>query len=83
MSMTYKRHPIMGLFCNALGGCMRHESNWLEYLRKLANEGLDPSAARNTQDVRSRLVPHTPRNRDEWLQAGYSAHLSPQPRPVR
>ena len=62
---------------------MRHESNWLEYLRKIANEGLDPSVHKHSLDNRSRLTSHTPRNRDEWLQAGYSAHLSPQPRSAR
>jgi len=61
---------------------MRHE-NWLEYLRKLANEGLEPSVYKRAQDVRSNMVAHAPRNRDEWLQAGYSAHLAPQTRPAR
>jgi hypothetical protein len=67
------------LFWNASGGgFMRNESNWLEYLRKLANEGLDPSALKPTgREARSRAaLSHTPHERDEWLKAGYTAQQS-------
>ena len=73
-------------FWNASGGgFMRNESNWLEYLRKLANEGLDPSALKpNGREARSRAaLSHTPHHRDEWLEAGYTAQQSLPPRANR
>lgn len=57
---------------------MRHDLNWLEYLRKLTNEGantLRPAHhAINTRNGMGTL--HAPHHRDEWLQAGYSAQMS-------
>jgi len=57
---------------------MRHDSNWLEYLRKLANEGADPSRwADRASDSHNRMAAlHVPHHRDEWLQAGYSAQMT-------
>jgi hypothetical protein len=57
---------------------MRHDSSWLEYLRKLANEGADSSrGTRYAVDYRSGMgVLHAAHHRDEWLQAGYSAQMT-------
>ena len=64
---------------------MRHESTWLEYLRKLSNDGIDPaqSIKHRSQDVRTRVGTATSRHRSEWLQAGYAAQISLQPRSAR
>lgn len=50
---------------------MRNESNWLEYLRKLANEAANPAVMKRRQDACT--VVRTSNHRDEWLQAGYTA----------
>jgi hypothetical protein len=77
MSMKGRVAPILELLSNAVGGYMRHESNWLEYLRKLANEPQQPAAQQpRAADVRSPGIVHISRDRQEWLQAGYSAQLS-------
>jgi hypothetical protein len=58
---------------------MRHDSNWPEYLRKLAKEEADPSPRRSQHSIDSRsgtATRHTSSHRDEWLQAGYSAQMS-------
>ena len=57
---------------------MRHDSNWLDYLRKLANEGGDaphrvPHISNSGHEMASRHAAH---HRDEWLQAGYTAQMT-------
>jgi len=60
-----------------MGGDMRHDSNWLEYLRKLANESADSSRRNHQADSRRGMgTLHAPHHRDEWLRAGYSAQMS-------
>ena len=55
---------------------MRHESNWLEYIRKLANEEQRLSLRKPGTQDRSPGVVHVSRHREEWLQAGYSAQMT-------
>lgn len=58
---------------------MHHESNWLEYIHKLANDRQSPAflVDQKTRELRSRIgAAHAPPIRDEWLQAGYPAQLS-------
>jgi hypothetical protein len=55
---------------------MRHELNWLEYIRKLANEEQGTSVGKHRSYDRSPGIIHVPHNREEWLQAGYSAQMT-------
>ncbi|HVY21824.1 MAG TPA: hypothetical protein VG962_00540 [Steroidobacteraceae bacterium] len=56
---------------------MRHESNWLEYIHKLANDRQDSSlqVKQRAHELHSHAS-HAQRSRDEWLQAGYPAQMS-------
>lgn len=57
---------------------MRHESNWLEHIHKLANDqGQTLQVNQRTRETRTRAgTSNSMRTRDEWLQAGYAAQLS-------